>query len=176
MGLLLGEEIQQREKARYRTGTGPFMAINLLDADAIPPNQYRHDLESFFWVLTWFVATHNPIQHTLGRINEWLNADLNAVYDAKRMFLRNLRRATKILSKGSPRYKSIKSTCITPLIKTFRALETEGQTVEDLHDNLLGHIVSNNRASANQCLVDIRRRMNDRNLMVSFRLFMDLLL
>ena len=150
------------------------MAVEILSTYVA--HDVRHDLESFFWVLTWFVATHNPIQHTLGRINEWLNADLNAVYDAKRMFLRNLRRATKILSKGSPRYKSIKSTCITPLIKTFRALETEGQTVEDLHDNLLGHIVSNNRASANQCLVDIRRRMNDRNLMVSFRLFMDLLL
>ncbi|EUC60699.1 hypothetical protein RSOL_361000, partial [Rhizoctonia solani AG-3 Rhs1AP] len=38
-----------------RTGTLPFMAIDLL-VEAPPPHLYRHDLESFFYVLVWICA------------------------------------------------------------------------------------------------------------------------
>ncbi|OCH84537.1 hypothetical protein OBBRIDRAFT_696665, partial [Obba rivulosa] len=57
---LTSEELRRRE-AKYRTGTGPFMAIELLNeprreagVDLTPNHQYRHDLESFFYVLVWF--------------------------------------------------------------------------------------------------------------------------
>lgn len=39
-----------------RSGTLPFMAIELLD-DPPPPHLYRHDLESFFYALTWMLVT-----------------------------------------------------------------------------------------------------------------------
>ncbi|KMP04337.1 hypothetical protein CIRG_04028 [Coccidioides immitis RMSCC 2394] len=42
-----------RSGARYRTGTMEFMAIEvLLNID----HTYRHDLESFFYVLIWQCA------------------------------------------------------------------------------------------------------------------------
>ena len=44
----------------YQTGTGPFMALDLL-ADGDPPvHKYRFDLESFFFVLVWHCAVHDP--------------------------------------------------------------------------------------------------------------------
>ncbi|KAF9245413.1 hypothetical protein BU15DRAFT_34896, partial [Melanogaster broomeanus] len=39
-----------------RTGTIPFMAIDLLDAngqDGAVRHLYRHDMESFIWVFIW---------------------------------------------------------------------------------------------------------------------------
>jgi hypothetical protein len=41
---------------RAHTGTVPFMAIELLTQEAIEgkvKHMYRHDAESFIWVLTW---------------------------------------------------------------------------------------------------------------------------
>jgi len=54
-----------------RTGTIPFMALDLLTDDGVSENiehRYRHDLESFLWVLVWVakpVAVSNP--------NKWLD-------------------------------------------------------------------------------------------------------
>lgn len=39
--------------ASHRTGTGPFMAIDLLESPKDSPHFYRHDLESFFYILIW---------------------------------------------------------------------------------------------------------------------------
>ncbi|KAA1478354.1 hypothetical protein DENSPDRAFT_743249, partial [Dentipellis sp. KUC8613] len=38
--------------SRHSTGTLPFMAMELLSEEP-PVHIYRHDLESFFWILMW---------------------------------------------------------------------------------------------------------------------------
>ncbi|KAK7690101.1 hypothetical protein QCA50_006747 [Cerrena zonata] len=53
-----------------RCGTPTFMAIDMLASDR-PEHEYRHDLESFYWVLVWFIITHNPITRECADINEW---------------------------------------------------------------------------------------------------------
>ena len=48
--------IQNVPSGRERTGTVPFMALELLTAEAIQgeiEHVYQHDAESFIWVLTW---------------------------------------------------------------------------------------------------------------------------
>ncbi|KAI2627228.1 hypothetical protein GGS21DRAFT_493073 [Xylaria nigripes] len=50
---LAKEEGQGTSGARYRTGTMEFMAIEVLKGIA---HTYRHDLESFFYVLIWLCA------------------------------------------------------------------------------------------------------------------------
>ena len=40
-------------KPRYRTGTGPFMAMDLLRVGPPPLHLYRHDLESLFYILVY---------------------------------------------------------------------------------------------------------------------------
>lgn len=46
----------------HRTGTGPFMAMDLLrdDSDDLPLHKYRHDLESFFYIYACAAATYDP--------------------------------------------------------------------------------------------------------------------
>jgi hypothetical protein len=47
--------------ARHRTGTIPFMACDLL-VDKPPVHIYRHDLESFFYILIW-AAVHFDLKN-----------------------------------------------------------------------------------------------------------------
>ena len=46
----------QSSSSKQRTGTKPFMAIDLLQRNAAV-HMYRHDLESMFYVLVW-IASH----------------------------------------------------------------------------------------------------------------------
>lgn len=84
------EGTRNRQKAKYRTGTGPFMACDLLETGPTPTHLYRHDLESFFWVLAWFCAIFNPVEHTVGVVPAWHQNNLVSVGQAKRQFLKEL--------------------------------------------------------------------------------------
>ncbi|PCH39532.1 hypothetical protein WOLCODRAFT_159128 [Wolfiporia cocos MD-104 SS10] len=77
------------EPLRYRTGTAPFMAIDLLAKGSVSAHRYRHDLESFFYLLVYVCATFDVKQHRLGHIYEWESADLAQVGEKKETFLKN---------------------------------------------------------------------------------------
>ncbi|KAG6917057.1 hypothetical protein DXG01_004029 [Tephrocybe rancida] len=49
----------QLSTATHRTGTVPFMAMDLLVDNFPPPHLYRHDLESFFYILVWSAVHHD---------------------------------------------------------------------------------------------------------------------
>ena len=75
--------------AKHRTGTIPFMARDLLVSNP-PPHLYRHDLESFFFVLVW-AAIHYDLTNrirldTVQRLKQW-NAELSVALDAKVSFI-----------------------------------------------------------------------------------------
>ncbi|KLO05545.1 hypothetical protein SCHPADRAFT_798115, partial [Schizopora paradoxa] len=44
---------EEEDNGGYRTGTLPFMAIEILEADRNTKHAYYHDLESLFYVLIW---------------------------------------------------------------------------------------------------------------------------
>jgi len=81
-----------------RTGTIPFMAIDLLDGglDKRIPRLYRHDLESFIWVLAYITvaykeyANHNIKLSTMGGVGAWFKdrdeADRKAHISSKRSY------------------------------------------------------------------------------------------
>ncbi|KAI0071909.1 hypothetical protein K474DRAFT_1701321 [Panus rudis PR-1116 ss-1] len=89
-----GESHQEQRcqpRPRYRTGTGPFMAFELLanPPDRAPIHRYSFDVQSFFYVLVWIAVSpsHNPDNDKVGRIPEWVNPDLKDTYSAKLKFL-----------------------------------------------------------------------------------------
>ncbi|KZV64382.1 hypothetical protein PENSPDRAFT_171019 [Peniophora sp. CONT] len=50
----LATDIESMHDGLERTGTVPFMALELLDdSSGQIKHQYRHDLEAFYWVLVW---------------------------------------------------------------------------------------------------------------------------
>ena len=61
--------------SHQRTGTLPFMAVDLL-GDEPPLQGYRHDLESFFWVILLHISQHQATEVGKSRLNfDWLFGD-----------------------------------------------------------------------------------------------------
>jgi len=79
-----------------RTGTLVFMALELLDSlDGEIPRHYRHELESFVWVLLWAGLLHQVDQklcRSPRHILDWVDLDPNNVYEKKSAFLGRFRK------------------------------------------------------------------------------------
>jgi hypothetical protein len=68
--------IPDQASSKQRTGTLPFMAIDLLGKDP-PLHGYRHDLESFMWVILFHIGQYqdgNSVGHS-GPYYNWLLGD-----------------------------------------------------------------------------------------------------
>lgn len=77
------------EQARWRTGTGPFMAFELLRPGDIPRHTYRFDLESFFWLLVWFCIAFDPNHRGRYRKTPFDQDNLITIGEKKNTFLTN---------------------------------------------------------------------------------------
>ncbi|CAE6481567.1 unnamed protein product [Rhizoctonia solani] len=65
----LGKKVDKlgSPSSNHRTGTLPFMAMDLL-VQVPPPHLYRHDLESFFYVLVWICAEDHHGWHRIDSV------------------------------------------------------------------------------------------------------------
>jgi serine/threonine protein kinase len=73
----------QSPSSKQRTGTKPFMAIDLLQRDA-PIHMYRHDLESMFYVILWITSRfHNGEEIANPPLQEWADKDDTALLHKK---------------------------------------------------------------------------------------------
>ncbi len=63
---------QNTNTSRQRTGTAPYMAIDILEASPPPVHLYRHDLESLYYVLVCVVCdrNHHDIQKWFNRTGQ----------------------------------------------------------------------------------------------------------
>ena len=115
---------------RERTGTVPFMALDLLFDKAMEgkvEHLYRHDAESFIWVLTWITLQYKDGKLlSNGPLDDWLEENATRC--------RNVRSAFLIMTPGpngngmkpSPSHQSnwkIALSCLRVLLK-------------EVHDNL----------------------------------------
>ena len=75
--------------ALYHTGTGTFMALQLLK---FSPHLYRHDLESFFYILIWcacgFLLGGEEVQER-GYAGSWASDTWSDIYKSKSTLLYN---------------------------------------------------------------------------------------
>jgi len=78
-----------------RTGTIPFMALDLLTEEGQEgkvQHLYRHDLESFMWVLVWVVLRYKDGQllpRKIRRFDKWATVDAETCGMQKSFFLTN---------------------------------------------------------------------------------------
>lgn len=67
------ELAEEAETEPEITGTRPFMAIGVLKSE---PHTYRHDLESFLYVLLWTIITnHTENPPEMSRLRQWSNGE-----------------------------------------------------------------------------------------------------
>ncbi|KAL4256400.1 Protein kinase domain-containing protein [Pleurotus pulmonarius] len=105
----------------HRTGTGPFMALDLLGKEP-PIHLYRHDLESLFYVLIWAAVHYNigakvPYSHTVDPALEKWNGDFEEARLAKLAFFSD---AESVLEHLQPVFEPLRETWIEPLVDLFR--------------------------------------------------------
>jgi hypothetical protein len=91
----LAHVVPQTPEDRYshgqceKTGTLPFMSLDLLTSDAWLGNVerlYRHDLESFMWVFLWICGCYDnglPVSIMPERYKKWAKNDPQTCYDLK---------------------------------------------------------------------------------------------
>ena len=77
----------QSQSLKHRTGTMPFMAIDLLREEPVE-HLYRHDLESLFYVLVWITSRFNDGKEIPSPpLQEWAKGDHRIVETSKCAFI-----------------------------------------------------------------------------------------
>ncbi|KAK7680266.1 hypothetical protein QCA50_016775 [Cerrena zonata] len=93
------------------TGTVVFMALDLLDEKALQrktPGLYRHDLESFCWVLLWICYCYDGGRCTLHYpFKNWIDATPQSCQGARFAVLNNLKQARAEPSQSYAGYAEI---------------------------------------------------------------------
>ncbi|KAI0929585.1 hypothetical protein AcV7_005079 [Taiwanofungus camphoratus] len=127
-----GAQEQPHKRPRYRTGTGPFMALDLLSEGKAPLHRYRHDLESFFYVLAWVCAVFDPVRHKFGHFPDWESSNLITIGRNKRAFLRVEQEWQKMFSSAHPDYAALAENWVLPLRWEFLRILKESEEILDL--------------------------------------------
>ncbi|KAG6847845.1 hypothetical protein H0H93_005563 [Arthromyces matolae] len=96
----------QLSNATHRTGTIPFMARDLLVDGTPPPHLYRHDLESFFFILVWAAVyydfPHGKRKGYVVELEAWDSPSLLSSQDAKKLFILDYAKRSHILKHVTP--------------------------------------------------------------------------
>lgn len=110
-------------KALQRTGTRPFMVLDLLVTNT-PPHLYRHDLESFLYILVWAGLHYNlkdgqrdtKDQHA---VMNWDAQDLERAHDAKNSFLTRWPYYQRVITGFNDEFRPLIPAWIDPLRQMF---------------------------------------------------------
>ncbi|KAG8858349.1 hypothetical protein FRB91_009934 [Serendipita sp. 411] len=79
----------ERSNNKQRTGTLPFMAVDLLHASRSIIHKYEHDVESFFWVLVYVVLC-GAGGNLDCPMRDWGNLGIDSLRQEKKDFLTGL--------------------------------------------------------------------------------------
>ncbi|KAF6743441.1 hypothetical protein DFP72DRAFT_827765 [Ephemerocybe angulata] len=138
-----------KSSAHYRTGTPPFMALDLIDPTplTVHPKEhwYRHDLESFFYILVWAATHYNLKEKTRDKeihpsLLPWTSEDVKSHALAKFSFLRPDNRAMIAFDDIKPGFEDVLKDWINPLRKLIKAsresygVALECETPSDVFD------------------------------------------
>ncbi|KAI0929698.1 hypothetical protein AcV7_005172 [Taiwanofungus camphoratus] len=106
---------EPHKRPRYRTGTGPFMALDLLSVGRVPLHRYRFDLESFFFVLAWVCAVFDPVQHAFGHFPDWECPKLSDIGCHKTLFIIDDNHYETAFRSAHPDYKALATSWVEQL-------------------------------------------------------------
>ncbi|KAH9828630.1 uncharacterized protein C8Q71DRAFT_728537 [Rhodofomes roseus] len=156
-------------KPRYRTGTGPFMAMDLLRVSDPPIHKYRHDLESFFYAYIYFAATYNPDKQAFGYIEDWQRGSLVHIGHRKWDFLFEPQVRRRVAKAAHDTLKPLlaESTPLMNLLYQFGDIETDRAIITNL--------VNNPRMTPECKRAKIESLEKEREEKMSFSIFMELL-
>ncbi|KAH9831027.1 uncharacterized protein C8Q71DRAFT_911027 [Rhodofomes roseus] len=155
------------KKPRYRTGTGPFMALDLLREGNPPLHKYRHDLESFFYLYAYAAAAYDPTNKAFEHIEQWQHVSLIDIGHSKYRFLTDLREFNNVFGKAHEAFKPLlePGSFLKQLRLEFADIEYEMDTIKRLV----------NREASTDLTEQIEKVQQKRDKMMTYKKFMEIL-
>ena len=118
---------------RFRTGTEPFMAVDLLLSNPPPLRKYRHDLESFFYIYVCAAATFNPARkQTIVIVEEWNSHDVHSIGLWKSQFLTHMEGYNAILKAPHADFQVMLDGSLGDLYDMFSAVEHQSRVAHQV--------------------------------------------
>ncbi|KAI0929648.1 hypothetical protein AcW1_010342 [Taiwanofungus camphoratus] len=161
-----------RKRPRYPTGTGPFMALDLLVKGNAPLHRYRHDLESFFFVLAWFCAVFDPEKHQFRRLSDWESPNLYVIGLNKWAFIGRRQEWQDVFASTHPDYEQLTRTWVRPLRRAFFAITILSDQIEYLAACLVVARQDGNQEEATSLSAQITRMKAQKDEMMTHEIFM----
>jgi len=124
--------------ARHRTGTIPFMARDLL-VENPHAHLYRHDLESFYYILVWAVV-HFDLKNKRRHKNhpnlaDWDASTLGQARKAKISFIQSRTIASETFDHARKEFAELRKQWLEPLRRLFKdAAESEDRNESSDYD------------------------------------------
>ncbi|KAI0925164.1 hypothetical protein AcW2_005844 [Taiwanofungus camphoratus] len=161
-----------RKRPRYPTGTGPFMALDLLVKGNAPLHRYRHDLESFFFVLAWFCAVFDPEKHQFRRLSDWESPNLYVIGLNKWAFIGRRQEWQDVFASTHPDYEQLTRTWVRPLRRAFFAITILSDQIEYLAACLVVARQDGDQEEATSLSAQITRMKAQKDEMMTHEIFM----
>ncbi|KAI0069646.1 hypothetical protein K474DRAFT_1777198 [Panus rudis PR-1116 ss-1] len=164
-----------RERPRYRTGTGPFMALELLYIrnGVTPVHDYTFDVQSFFYVMCWVFATHDPEQKTMGNIPRWMNKRLKATYDAKTEFLGDRSERDAVFRNAHPVYQPLIKSWVRPLVPMFSGAQEAWSSLGNLRGHLIDALEDNDEILERSTRAKIAAKEKELESIITYENFLE---
>jgi hypothetical protein len=118
------KEEMQSNTPSHPTGTGPFMAMDLLQP-VTPVHRYRHDLESFFYIAIWFCALFEPREYRYRKsalLKRWESGDFRIIRQTKTFFFIEPGEYSAVIEGAVGDYESLLRDWIWPLYSLFNEM------------------------------------------------------
>ncbi|KAL1673213.1 hypothetical protein EV122DRAFT_223153 [Schizophyllum commune] len=130
--------ISEAATQQHRTGTGPFMAIDLqfvtVDGKVLPLYyRYCHDLESLFWLLLWAVI-HFDItkkRRLPCRVPQWGEDAWADVANFKHCVLTAANTRQGVLDLALPIYEDLVERWVMPLASMFKKARSDAEDINE---------------------------------------------
>lgn len=159
-------------RPRYRTGTGPFMAYDLLKDGEAPPHLYRFDLESFFWLLAWFCAAFDPKTRIFKRKTEWDQPSLYLIGMHKRDFLDVDSVYKSAFEKSDPSYRGLISSWVHKLRRYMQVITSDVTKMDHLKGTINDAVAAGDEDEEAEARKQLEAIQENRVNIVTYKGFM----
>ncbi|KAH9939905.1 hypothetical protein B0H21DRAFT_825012 [Amylocystis lapponica] len=166
---------ERPSRPRCRTGTGPFIALDMLLEDEPPLHRYRHELESFFFLLSYVCAVFDPANHRFGPFSAWEQGSLDDIASAKTLFYASEKCFKSSFDHSHEDFRVLACEWVKPLWELFSDADRRRGDVAALVRSCDRHASQRKDGMVAKLDADIGLLMTAWRKMITYETFMDCL-
>lgn len=111
--ILKDDKVLPAASSKHRTGTAPFMAHELLNTRRSVEHLYRHELESFLYIMVWTAVVYRGRARPEGKkkpLMQWFVGDWLSISEEKFLFFISRDKSERIMGEITEKYKVMRYT------------------------------------------------------------------